>query len=161
MSTGRIVVGFDGSEPSKDALRWAKAQADATGDALVVVSAWTYPVASFPMLIDTVPVAAGADPEAETRTALQRMVKETIGDTSVVFTVVEGHPVTALLNAALDAALVVVGSRGHGGFVGSLLGSVSQHLVAHAPCPVVVVRHAKEPHPDDRLRDALDLSPLP
>jgi nucleotide-binding universal stress UspA family protein len=54
--------------------------------------------------------------------------------------VVEGNPAQALLDLAKGADLVVVGSRGHGGFTGALLGSVSQHVVHHAPCPVVVVR---------------------
>ena len=54
--------------------------------------------------------------------------------------VLEGHPAQLLVTAAEGADLVVVGSRGHGGFVGMLLGSVSQHVAAHAPCPVLVVR---------------------
>ena len=54
--------------------------------------------------------------------------------------VVRGHPAQVLLDAAEDAALLVVGSRGRGGFTGMLLGSVSQHVIARAACPVVVVR---------------------
>jgi len=54
--------------------------------------------------------------------------------------VVEGHPAQQLVVASEGADLVVVGSRGHGGFVGMLLGSVSQHVSAHAACPVLVVR---------------------
>jgi len=57
--------------------------------------------------------------------------------------VAEGHPAKVLLDAAVGAVMVVVGSRGHGGFVGALIGSVSQHVVAHAPCPVVVIRHPR------------------
>jgi nucleotide-binding universal stress UspA family protein len=140
MSTRRIVVGVDGSESSREALRWAKAQADVTGAELVAVTAWSYPVASFPMLVNQVATTDTFDVEGESRAALQRVVKETIGDAEVAQRVLEGHPVTVMLAAAQDADLVVVGSRGHGGFVGSLLGSVSQRLVAHAGCPVVVVR---------------------
>jgi len=64
---------------------------------------------------------------------------------SVKRSVVCGHPAVALLAAAEGAELLAVGSRGHGGFTGMLLGSVSAHLVAHAPCPVVVVRHLTDP----------------
>jgi nucleotide-binding universal stress UspA family protein len=57
----------------------------------------------------------------------------------------EGHPATRLIEASAGADLLVVGSRGHGAFAGMLLGSVSEHCVAHASCPVVVVRHSAQP----------------
>ena len=146
MSTGRIVVGVDGSEPSKDALRWAKTQADATGQELVVVTAWSYPATSYPTLAGYVPLGDLADVQGETRAMTEAVVKETLGDADVTVLIVEGHPVNAIIDAAQGASMVVVGCRGHGGFVGALVGSVSQHVVAHAPCPVVVIRHAQEPH---------------
>jgi nucleotide-binding universal stress UspA family protein len=146
MSTGRIIVGIDGSEPSKDALRWAKAQADATDAELVVVSAWSYPTTAYPTLAGYVPLGDLADVQRETRAAIQTVVKETIGDAAVTLLVVEGHPANAIIDASQGASMVVVGCRGHGGFVGALVGSVSQHVVAHATCPVVVIRHAQEPH---------------
>jgi nucleotide-binding universal stress UspA family protein len=146
MTTGRIVVGVDGSEPSKDALRWAKAQADATGAELVVVSAWSYPTTAYPTLAGYVPLGDLTDLEGETRSATEAVIKETLGDASVQLHVVEGHPANAIIDAAKGATMVVVGCRGHGGFVGALVGSVSQHVVAHATCPVVVIRHATEPH---------------
>jgi nucleotide-binding universal stress UspA family protein len=59
--------------------------------------------------------------------------------------VVMGHPAKVLLDAAADASLLVVGSRGRGGFTGVLLGSVSQYVVARAACPVVVVRNPAVP----------------
>lgn len=139
----RIVVGVDGSESSKDALRWAKVQADLTGAELVAVTAWSYPVASYPTLGTYVPLNEDLDLEAESRSALKALVKDTLGDVQVTLEIIEGHPATALVDAAHDASLVVLGSRGHGGFVGALIGSVSQHVVSHAPCPVVVVRHPK------------------
>jgi len=144
MSTARIVVGVDGSESSKDALPWAKARADADGAELVAIGAWSYPVASFPMLVNEVAAPETFDVEGETRATLDSVIKETLGDVTVTRQVLQGHPVTVMLAAARHADLVVVGSRGHGGFVGSLLGSVSQGLVAHADCPVVVVRHPKQ-----------------
>ena len=143
MSTGRIIVGVDGSESSKDALRWAKAQADLTGAELVAVSAWSYPVASYPTLAGYVPMNDALDLESETRAALRTVVKETLGETPVTLLVGEGHPANVLVDAANDASLVVLGTRGHGGFIGALIGSVSQHVVAHAACPVVVVRHPR------------------
>lgn len=142
MSTDRIVVGVDGSPSSQDALRWAKTQADRTGAELVAVSVWAPPVASFGMLLDKYPTAgtAGMDLQSLTRAALETLVKETIGEGPVTLEAIEGHPTRVLLDVAEGASLLVVGSRGHGGFVGTLLGSVSHHVVGHAPCPVVVVR---------------------
>ena len=143
MSAGRIVVGVDGSDSSRDALRWAKAQADAMGADLEVVGAWTYPPASYPTLSGYVPMGDVVDMAAETRIALTSVVKEELGEAPVKIRVAEGHPAKVLLDAAAGAVMVVVGSRGHGGFVGALIGSVSQHVVAHAPCPVVVIRHPR------------------
>lgn len=59
--------------------------------------------------------------------------------------VIEGHAAPVLIAAARDAQLLVVGSRGHGAFAGMLLGSVSEHCTSHSPCPVVVVRHSRDP----------------
>lgn len=143
MSTGRIVVGVDGSESSKDALHWAKGQADRTGAELAAVMAWSYPSASYPSYTGYVPTRVPIDLEAECRMSLETTVKEELGDVAITLEVVEGHPANVLVHAARGASLVVVGSRGHGGFVGALLGSVSQHVVTHAPCPVVVVRHPR------------------
>jgi nucleotide-binding universal stress UspA family protein len=145
MSAGRIVVGVDGSESSKDALRWAKTQADLTGSELVAVSAWSYPAAAYPTLAGYVPMGDSLDLEKETRIALETMVKDTLGDVPISLLVIEGHPANAILDAGQDATLIVVGSRGHGGFVGSVVGSVSQNVMSHAACPVVVVRHPKQP----------------
>jgi nucleotide-binding universal stress UspA family protein len=143
MSAGRIVVGVDGSDSSRDALRWAKTQADATGAELVAVSAWTFPAAAYPTLAGYVPVGDPLDLERESWVALEEVVKETLGDARVTLRVVEGHAAKVLIDAARDASLMVVGCRGHGGFVGALVGSVSQHVVAHASCPVVVIRHPR------------------
>jgi nucleotide-binding universal stress UspA family protein len=143
----RIVVGVDGSPASVSALEWADRQASLTGAVVEAVTAWR-----FPMTYGGFPVDAGADWPANAQAAQDTAVKEALGDeaTALVRRVAEGHPVRVLLDAAADAELLVVGSRGHGGFAGMLLGSVSEHVVAHAPCAVVVV---KTPVPADDAHD--------
>lgn len=135
----RIVVGVDGSEPSKLALRWAVRQAELTGATVDAVHAWQMPV-TFGMA----PVFVSADELAK---AGEQMLVDTVSEVvgahppvTVRARVVQGHPASVLIRAAQDAELLVLGSRGHGGFVGALLGSVSQHCVHHAHCPVVVIR---------------------
>jgi nucleotide-binding universal stress UspA family protein len=137
--SGRIVVGVDGSTSSTEALRWALGQARLTGQPVDAVISWDYPVYSGLAAID--PVEA-IDWAGDRTNILQTTVKDVLGDADapqVTQRVVRGHPAQVLVDAAADAALLVVGSRGHGGFTGMLLGSVSQHVVAHASCPVVVV----------------------
>jgi len=138
-----IVVGVDGSEASKRALQWAAEQAKRTGAELNVVTTWEYPT-TFGW---APPYPAGFDPEGDTEHALRDTVDAVLGTdpgVPVRLTVVEGHPAPVLTEAAKDALLLVVGSRGHGAFMGMLVGSVSEHCVAHSPCPVVVVRHADD-----------------
>ena len=138
---GVIVVGVDGSDASMDALRFAAAEARLRAASLRVVCGWTLPVAQGG------PGAAWPDPtifeEAAQRTvdsALTAIASELEGIAVESRTPVGGGA-SALLESCSDADLVVVGSRGRGGFKGLLLGSVSQQVVLHAPCPVVVVRH--------------------
>lgn len=139
----KIVVGIDGSKSANQALSWATRQARLTGASLEVISVWAPPTTlgwtpNWPegldlaqiaedLLSKTVPEVLGADPGID-----------------VVQTVVEGHPALVLVERSRDAALVVVGSRGHGAFAGMLLGSVGLHLASHAHCPVVIVRES--PH---------------
>jgi nucleotide-binding universal stress UspA family protein len=135
---GRIVVGVDGSPSSASALRWAVRQSHATGAEVHAVMAWMPPsVYAFgPGLPDD--VAWTEDCAA----ALEQTIKESLDGADadqVQRHVVRGHPALALIEQAAGADLLVVGCRGHGGFAGMLLGSVSQHVVAHAPCPVLVV----------------------
>ncbi|MCW2640742.1 MAG: UspA domain protein [Dactylosporangium sp.] len=142
---GRIVVGIDGSESSKHALRWAIRQAELTGASVDALNAWEIPLyAGVAPMIET-----GADIDALTK-AGEQVLTETLAEVAgdhppaVIRTrVVQGHPALALLQAAEGAELLVLGCRGYGGFVGTLLGSVSQYCVLHAACPVVVIR---EPH---------------
>lgn len=136
---GRIVVGVDGSPPSLRALEWALDQAEATGATVEAVHAWEVPV-NYGAPVAVLPGRALSE-EAEQE--LDRTINRATGGkppVAVEQRVVEGHAATALINRAREADLLVVGSRGHGGFVGALIGSVSQHCINHAPCPVVVVR---------------------
>ncbi|SFT32830.1 Nucleotide-binding universal stress protein, UspA family [Actinopolyspora lacussalsi subsp. righensis] len=138
-TTYRITVGIDGSPASKAALRWAFRQAELTGGEITAVIAWDYP----PIYGWEVP--NGADLDKDAARTLNTVLAETVGDEASVVPhreVVQGHPASALLDVANEtaAALIVVGNSGHGGLTGALLGSVSQHCVAHARTPVVVVR---------------------
>jgi nucleotide-binding universal stress UspA family protein len=143
----RIVVGVDGSPASLGALEWAVRQAALTGAVVEVVTAW-----HFPATYGGYPIVDQIDWQADAQTIQDFAVKEALGDdaASLVRRVAQGHPVRVLLDAAAGAELLVVGSRGHGGFTGMLLGSVSEHVVAHAPCAVVVIR---TPVPDGDSAD--------
>jgi nucleotide-binding universal stress UspA family protein len=118
-------------------------QAALTGSTVQAVTAWHYP-AMFGGY-GWVPVSA-ADPVSFDEIAAKTVteaVNESVDPASpvrVTTDVAEGLPAQVLLDAAEGAALLVVGSRGHGGFAGALLGSVSQHCASHSPCPVVIVR---------------------
>jgi nucleotide-binding universal stress UspA family protein len=136
---GKIVVGVDGSPSSEHALLWAARQAQLMAAELHAVIAW-----NFPSTYGWTPVVEDIDWAESARSVLEQAVDNALGrgDAEKVHQhVVDGHPAPALLDAATDADLLVVGSRGHGGFTGMLLGSVSQHVVTHARCPVVVVHH--------------------
>lgn len=134
----RIVVGVDGSEASTDALHWAARQATLTGADLTAVIAWHFPVLAGDSPLSTVP-----DWHTEALAAMDGLIEKAGLPQSLPTSreVVEGQPAKVLIEAAAGADLLVVGSRGHGGFRGLLLGSVSEQVCAHAPCPVLVVRH--------------------
>ena len=142
--SGRIVVGVDGSSHSEEALRWALGQARLTGQPVEVVTSWSIPVSfgegAGPLM--------GIDWRGDATRTLENSVANVVDSPDadrVSQRAVEGHPAKVLVDAAADAALLVVGSRGRGGFTGMLLGSVSQHVVARAACPVVVVRAPADP----------------
>ncbi|MGA5821807.1 universal stress protein [Kitasatospora sp. NPDC094028] len=143
MSTApRIVVGVDSSPASEQALRWAIDYARAVHGTVHAVTAWEYP-AFYGWGGQAVPPAEAFNPEELARRTLDETVTRAADEAPGVHitrNVVPGNAVQALLEAARGAALVVVGSRGLGGFSGVLLGSVSRHLTEHAPCPVTVVR---------------------
>lgn len=133
-----VVVGVDGSDSSRDALRWAARQARLTGATLHVVTTWEYPLS-----YGWAGVPEGFDPEGDARAMLQDAVREVVGDdpaVSVRLSVLEGHPAAVLVAAAEKADVLVVGSRGHGAFAALLLGSVGEHCAHHAACPLVIIR---------------------
>ncbi len=140
-AAGRIVVGVDGSPHSREALRWALDQARLTGQPVEAVTSWSVPLPYGGMGGAAAVVAL--DWEGEATGTLEDTVAKVVDPPDadrVSQRVVQGHPAQVLLDAAADAALLVIGSRGLGGFTGMLLGSVSQHVIARAACPVVVVR---------------------
>ena len=147
VSASRIVVGVDGSPSSRTALAWAVRQAELTGASIEAVAAWHYPVMTGGYAWAP---ASGLDDSDWSDIAAKELtdaISETVGSDSPVkisTSVQEGNAAQVLLEAADGADLLVVGSRGHGGFTGALLGSVSQHCAHHAPCPLVIVRHTRE-----------------
>jgi nucleotide-binding universal stress UspA family protein len=137
----RIVAGVDGSPSSLEALRWAVGQAELTGGTVDAVIAWQYPAAATGFGWGA--VADDTDWAELAAKTLADAISQAVdpgSDVPVRPVVVQGMPAQVLLDLAADADLLVVGSRGHGGFAGALLGSVSQHCTHHAPCPVVVIR---------------------
>lgn len=142
----RIVVGVDGSEPSKRALAWGRFMARTTGAVIEAISVWHVPVA--PVIVGT---GLPADPELQAATGrvLHDTVTGVLGETPDVPVrerVGHGTPARILVDASANAQLLVVGSRGHGGFTGLLLGSVSSACAEHAHCPVLVI-HGDTPPP--------------
>jgi nucleotide-binding universal stress UspA family protein len=137
----RIVVGVDGSPSSTAALRWAIHQAKLTGCDVEAVTVWRIPAA-----YGIAPTATGmADFEGDAQELLDKALAEfrTMDPDVVIWPrVVQGLAGSGLVRAAHGADLLVVGSRGHGGLAGALLGSVSQYCAHHAPCPVLIMRHA-------------------
>jgi len=132
----RIVVGVDGSTTSKAALIWAAREAARTGALVEVVSAYYW----YPMPIKDI------DYKSLAQKVLTDAIDDAIavaGPIEIISRVVEGNAARALLDAAEEAGLLVVGSRGRNGFTEALLGSVAQHCVHHATCPVVVVRDSQ------------------
>ena len=141
-TAGTIVVGVDGSEHSVEALRWAARLAPAYGATVKAVGAWENP----PEYVGFVQFK-NRDFDEHARKRVEETVRKAFGDdvpdglsTSVTF----GHPSKVLVRESEDASLLVVGRRGHGGFRGLLMGSVSSACVAHAHCPVLVIHEGPD-----------------
>lgn len=135
-----IVVGVDGSEGSSHALARAAGEAKLHGARLRVVSAWAIPAEVYAATIDEATFDGFREnAEANVRDALTQAERVAPG-LQIEGEAVEGQAAEVLLREAQDASLIVVGNRGRGGFASLLLGSVSQQVVHHAHCPVLVVR---------------------
>lgn len=135
----RIVVGVDGSAPSLRALEWAARQADLTDSMVEIVMSWEPPLVHGWVP----PVRENGHIKEKLRRSLDAIVAKLLAEhpALVVETkFVEGHPAPLLIEASRGAEVLVVGCRGHGAFVGMLVGSVSEHCVAQAKCPVLVYR---------------------
>jgi nucleotide-binding universal stress UspA family protein len=144
-ATPVVVVGVDGSDGSRDAVRWAAEQARLTGAELRAVASWRWP-----NYITRIP--PGVDLRADTERTLQEVVAEIrrdFPDLPVSERVVEGPGGPALLSQADGATLLVVGARGRAAFPGMLLGSVAEYCVRNGSCPVVVVRAPATQDPGD------------
>jgi nucleotide-binding universal stress UspA family protein len=141
----RVVVGVDGSETSREALRWAAGEAASRGAELHVVHAWEVPTPGAGVGLSP-GKRPGSAPETQRQQAedlVNRQITEELQDLSGVevrSSIGRGTAAGVLLEAARGADLLVVGSRGLGGFAGLLLGSVSAKMASHSPCPVVIVR---------------------
>jgi len=156
--SARILVGVDGSQGSLNALLWALGEARARKIPVHAVFAWNYhPTWVDPGLGSMLPMAyqpEGSVPENEfatTTASVEKLLDTAIakvtesdpdrasGQVPLTRGTLQGHAAQALLTTASETDTLVVGSHGHGGFIGALLGSVSQHVVSHSRCPVVVV----------------------
>jgi nucleotide-binding universal stress UspA family protein len=144
----QIVVGVDESPAADDALDWAAAEAEMRGASLVVLHAWTYPYEGWRTGV--------AEPRDEMKLDAARVLDAAVHRVQAAHPLVVVHarlvedgPTDALVDASAAADLVVVGTRGRGGFRASLLGSVSRSVIFHASCPVAVI-----PHPKSQAREA-------
>lgn len=135
----RIVVGVDGSPSSRTALRWAVGYAGLIGGKVDAVTAWEVPgEASW-----SAPAVDATFDQKEAEKLLVDEVRTVLGEPGSFLVnerLVRGHPAEVLVHAAQGADMLVVGSRGRGGFRRALLGSVSLQVALHAPCPVTIVR---------------------
>lgn len=142
MST--ITVGVDGSEGAEEALLFALEEAKLRGATVRAVHAWRYiPTSRYVDVgfqgLDVDPGALQRAAEASLEANVSAVASEDPG-VEIEQRVIEGPAAGVLVDESRDADLLVVGSRGHGGFTGLLLGSVSQQVAQHAACPVVIIR---------------------
>jgi nucleotide-binding universal stress UspA family protein len=138
-----VVVGYDGTPASDGAVIWAAAQATRTGGRLDVLTAWEYPTSWG----NSLPLPSDYDPAHDAEVVLDPVLARLHADypsLDIRAHVIEGHPGDVLVEASRHSSLLVVASRGHRALAGVVLGSVSQHCVTQADCPVVVYREPKD-----------------
>ncbi len=138
-----VVVGVDGSAHSEYALRWGAHFATLLGAGLEALTTWEMPTS-----FGWVSYPSEWNPGQDAAKLLAETVQRVLGDDGAVGvgqTVVEGNPAHELIARSQHARLIVVGSRGFGGFAGLLLGSVSASVSEHASCPVLVVHGDRLP----------------
>lgn len=146
-----IVVGVDGSPGSLEAMAWAVGEARLRGEELRAVWAWSFPAYAYSgyIAVPAVEPYEQASKEALDKTMADAAATLDLSGVTVTSELVHGSPAEVLIEASANASLVVVGSRGHGGFTGLLLGSVSQAVAAHAHCPVIIIpgsKHERRSH---------------
>lgn len=153
-AAGGILVGHDGSKDANQAAQTAARMAAALGTHVTVTRAWSMMTAPKPPTAERGYVPPLEDFEAATLAELDRDIaplREKFPDVTINTAVVRGNPAAQLIEVSADAEMVVVGSRGRGGFAGLVLGSVSEQVVRYAKCPVLVVRRGAsgEQEPSD------------
>ncbi len=138
-----IIVGIDGSESSVKALKHASRLAAALGAPLEAVTVW--------QLTHTIYDISRSEPDWTPERDIEKLLSDAadaaFGESrpaGFTMTVLQGNPARTLIRYSADAEMLVLGSRGHGGFTGLLLGSVSNATVAHASCPVLIVHNNDE-----------------
>ncbi|MCI9869725.1 universal stress protein [Arthrobacter humicola] len=138
-----IVIGFDGSKQSHEALAWGVEEARYRNAELRVLTVWNKaPMAWYPAMLETAAgeIVAEDSPEQQAEALGAEAAKSAVGVNVVTRSIKNDSAASAILEAAREADLVIVGSRGHGGFAALHIGSVSAQVASHSPCPVLVIR---------------------
>ena len=139
----RVVVGVDGSKESLEALDYACAEGERRDAEVAAVTTWTLPSYPIDPPFGSFPWGQSVDLTEKSRELLAKAVADVTAahpDVKISQHVSAGNAAATLIEFSKEADLVVVGAKGHGGFTGMLIGSVSQHVLAHSACTVVVVR---------------------
>ena len=138
-----IVIGFDGSKQSRVALEWAIEESRYRNAELRILTVWNKaPMAWYPAMLETAAgeIVAEDSPEQQAEALSAEAAQSAVDVNVVTRTIKNDSAASAILEAAQEADLVILGSRGHGGFAGLHIGSVSAQVSSHCPCPVLVVR---------------------